>query len=207
MWVIAVSIYSKLSSKISPGRVTHTGALLRKSIISLNANANNSIEIGKGSIFEHCRIVISGQNCKVIIRDDCVFKYLHLIITGDNAICEIGRNVTINAYSRSLTKFNIGESTKVIIGDDTLFSNGVGMYTTDFHKIFDAEGKQMNPNKNIEIGKHVWVGLETIILKGSRISNGTVIGAGSLVTGLLDENSVYVGRPVKKLATGITWEK
>lgn len=133
---------------------------------------------------------------------------MHIIVTGENAVCEIGNNVTVNAYSLSLTKINVGKNSVVIIGDNSLFSNGIGVYTTDFHKIYDSDGKLINPNKNIIIGIHCWIGLETIILKGSKIPDNCVIGAGALVNYCLDEeSSIYVGRPVRKVKENINWEK
>ena len=56
----------------------------------------------------------------------------------------------------------------------------------------------INENKPIEIGNHVWIGAKSTILKGTKIADGSVIGAGSLGTGLLsDEKSIYAGQPAK----------
>jgi acetyltransferase-like isoleucine patch superfamily enzyme len=51
----------------------------------------------------------------------------------------------------------------------------------------------------IHIGQDVWVGAGSKILKGSYISDGSVIGAMSLVNGLTDPYSINVGIPTKKI--------
>ena len=58
--------------------------------------------------------------------------------------------------------------------------------------------------KNLNIGKvvlrkHVIVGSDSIILPGVEIKEGTAVGALSLVTKSLDEWSIYVGIPAKKI--------
>ena len=46
----------------------------------------------------------------------------------------------------------------------------------------------------IIVKDHVWIGAKSTILKGTKIVDGSVIGAGSLCTGLLsDEKSIYAG--------------
>lgn len=50
----------------------------------------------------------------------------------------------------------------------------------------------------IIVKNHVWIGAKSTILKGTKIADGSVIGAGSLGTGLLsDEKSIYAGQPAK----------
>ena len=78
---------------------------------------------------------------------------------------------------------------------------------TDFHKIFNSDGEQINHDKKIIIGNNVWIGANTTILKGSKVGNNIVIGACSLLTGeYLEENSIYVGSPAKKKLSEIKWK-
>jgi acetyltransferase-like isoleucine patch superfamily enzyme len=52
----------------------------------------------------------------------------------------------------------------------------------------------------IRIGNDVWIGALTAVLDGARIGDGCVVGASSLVRGVLDDFCVYVGNPLRKIA-------
>lgn len=47
------------------------------------------------------------------------------------------------------------------------------------------------------IGDRVWIGINAVILDGSRIKNRSVIGASSVVKGLVEEDSIVIGNPAK----------
>jgi len=51
----------------------------------------------------------------------------------------------------------------------------------------------------VEIGEHCWIGANAIVLPGARIGPRTAVGAGSVVDGTLESDSVYVGVPARKL--------
>ena len=44
----------------------------------------------------------------------------------------------------------------------------------------------------VEIGNNVWIGANTIILRGTKIGDNCVIGAGSIVKGNVLSNSVFL---------------
>jgi len=49
------------------------------------------------------------------------------------------------------------------------------------------------------IDDNVFIGMNSIILMGSHIGSNTIIGAGSVVSGLIEPNSVYAGNPARKI--------
>lgn len=50
----------------------------------------------------------------------------------------------------------------------------------------------------IEIGPNCWIGANAVILPGVKLLNGTIVGAGSVVTrGFGEENIVVAGNPAK----------
>lgn len=59
--------------------------------------------------------------------------------------------------------------------------------------------QQDNSVQNIVIGNDVWLGANVTVLKGSKISDGAVIGAKSLVKGSIEPYSVQVGIPCRKI--------
>lgn len=55
-----------------------------------------------------------------------------------------------------------------------------------------------NPKIDIIVEDDVWIGYDSIILAGARIGKGSVVGARSVVTGIVPPYSVYVGNKVIK---------
>ena len=88
-----------------------------------------------------------------------------------------------------------------------MFSHDIYVRTTDSHSII-KENKRINPAKNIKIGNHVWIGMQSLILKGTNIPDGCIIGARSTVSASdMENNSIYVGQPVKLVNKGIDWNR
>lgn len=53
------------------------------------------------------------------------------------------------------------------------------------------------------IGKEVFLGCNAIVCNGVKIGKNCIVGAGSVVTKNLEENSVYAGVPAKKVGEHI----
>ena len=174
---------------------------------SFKIKKNNDINYGKNAFFKHCVINIHGNNNKVYFGNNCHMSGLHILIEGDNNYIEFGENVTVNASPTQPTVINAIGGKNILIGKGSLFSNNIEIHTTDYHGIYDENGERINPDKNIIIGNYVWIGLGCKILKGSEISDGSVIGAGSLVSGKFsEENVIIVGNPAKIIKHHIFWK-
>jgi len=77
---------------------------------------------------------------------------------------------------------------------------------SDFHKIVDNEEEIINPDKVIIIGEKVWIGCCSIILKGARIANESVIAANTLVSKNISQKpGVYAGNPAELKRENISW--
>lgn len=50
---------------------------------------------------------------------------------------------------------------------------------------------------NVEIGHDVWIGQDSIVMKGVKIGNGAIIGARSIVTHDIPDYAIAVGAPAK----------
>ncbi len=98
----------------------------------------------------------------------------------------------------------------IYVGADGMWGSGIRIITDDMHAIRDrATGKRLNKRGGrVVIGAHVWLA-ETVRIMGScRIGEGTVVGAGSLVTGRsLPGNSICVGRPARAVRDNIAWSR
>jgi acetyltransferase-like isoleucine patch superfamily enzyme len=58
---------------------------------------------------------------------------------------------------------------------------------------------QLQDIRPIEIGKNVWIGANSVILKGIEIGDGGVVGAGSVVTKSIPANEIWAGNPARKI--------
>ena len=92
---------------------------------------------------------------------------------------------------------------KVHIGAYTMLANNVSIIGGDhnYNKIgipiiFSGRGIL---NETF-IGKDVWIGASSIIMTGVKIGDGSIIGAGSLVTKDIEPYTVYGGVPAKKIS-------
>jgi len=79
--------------------------------------------------------------------------------------------------------------TDVIIGDNVVLGGESRIIT-------HCPIKGVNSNKmSIKISDNVWIGFRCIILPGTYICQRTIVGAGSVVTGKLESDSIYAGNP------------
>jgi acetyltransferase-like isoleucine patch superfamily enzyme len=94
----------------------------------------------------------------------------------------------------------------VTIGEGAAIARGVFIYDGDHHQLLDDSGEQMNISAPVVIGKHVWIGVGAIVLKGVTIGDGAVIGAGAVVMSDIPGNSVAVGNPARIIRQGVVWK-
>lgn len=124
------------------------------------------------------------------------------IIVYPNAEMILGNDFTISAAS-SLKCYK-----RICIGDNVLYSWDSLTMDSDTHKIFDTSQRCMNEDKAITIGNKVWIGCNSIILKGSNIPDNCIVGAGSIVSGSrFHENSIIAGNPGQVVKSFGRWEK
>ena len=82
------------------------------------------------------------------------------------------------------------------------------MISNDSHSIVDGEGNRTNHAKNITVGKHCWIGMRSMIMKGVSVPDHSVIAAGSIVTKTISEpNVVIAGVPARAVKYGIDWDR
>jgi acetyltransferase-like isoleucine patch superfamily enzyme len=106
---------------------------------------------------------------------------------------EIQKNVDIGSRCRIQSHTFICEL--VSIGDDCFIGHGVVFINDVFEAGGPARGDQ-SKWKSTRIGNRVSIGSNATILPVS-IADGTVIGAGSVVTKNIVEAGVYAGNPAR----------
>lgn len=105
----------------------------------------------------------------------------------------IGKNSYINGGF-----IQAGTNSSITIGDNCLISYNVVIRTGSHnYSNKDTIRSQGLFEKDIYIGNDVWIGVGSIILPGVTIADGTVIGAGAVVTKNTEPYGVYTGVPAK----------
>lgn len=213
-------IFNKKENKIDI-----EGELYKTKIKIFKENINNKILIEKNAILKNCEIRVKGNNNLIIIKENTKlvnckldiknygnklilekkssFKNLKIVLHSVNSNIFIDENTTCEEMRLiSVEPFDIE------IGKNCMFSTGIEIRNSDSHKIFSIiDNKRINEGKKIIIENNVWIGTRCIILKGSFIEEGAVLGAGSILSGKVEKNSVYAGIPAQKIKSGIYWEK
>lgn len=136
------------------------------------------------------------KNSKLKINGDFKIHRGCDIFLGENASLELGSGYIMDNLQIQCLK-------SVKIGNKVAISRNVVIRDSDSHQILNSNHK---PTQSIEIGDHVWIGLNVTILKGVKIGNGAIIGAGSVVNKDIPENCLAVGVPAKVIKTNVKWE-
>ena len=152
--------------------------------IRLNTKIKNRKKISiKGSIS-------LGENCKLL----CWKEYTS---SSNNQFLdprlEIGYNFRA---TRNLTIQCAGHT---CIGNDVLVSSDV--FIIDYNHCLDPRNENYLDGelfvKEVFIDDGAWIGNNVVILPGARIGKKAVIGAGSVVTGTIDDYCIAVGNPAR----------
>lgn len=185
------------------------------------------LKIAKDSYLSICEMQhISGKGNKIIVAEGCKLRGCSFMIKGDENVVIIGKNCKISKtsfwISGSGNRIEIGdettvgndcqfatlEGTTIIVGKDCMFSHDIRLRTSDSHSIVNDQGNRINYAKNITIGNHVWVGLESLILKGSVIADDSVIAARATVNKQFEQpGCIIAGAPANQVKENINWDR
>ena len=166
--------------KLKKTTIRSIGSSSKVSFMKINAKQNCEFFVGANSMIESS-IFFDKENSQVII--------------GDNTF--IGASTIICAKSIS-------------IGNDVLISWGCTIVDHNSHSLHSSlrlndvanwmkgyknwEHVQITP---ITIQNKVWLGFNVIVLKGVTIGEGSIVGAGSVVTKDIPPYTIVAGNPAR----------
>ena len=172
--------------------------------IEISSNVETGmIRIGYGNvdIFDKKRSKSIWKN-----RGKIIFKGKAHLGHGTRISCELNSQLIFGDNFNISAETSIVCSKKIEFDDNCLLSWGCLIIDTDYHKIYDDQDHIINEPRPIKIGKKVWIGSRSTILKGTLIPENTIIGSNSLVAKQITKSGVYVGNPVKLVKENIRWE-
>ena len=115
---------------------------------------------------------------------------------GQHSI-EIGKNVSLSNVILNARSGNISIADEVIFGHNCMVLTGIHDISAHARKRDTIE----DANRNVVIGKNVWIASGVIIIGLVNIGKNSVIGAGSVVTKDVPESVLAEGVPAKTLKT------
>ena len=187
--------------------------LLKFSVVKVK-NRNRFLSKGK---IKNTQIRIKGENNEFNLCDNGKIRDSNIYIRGKNNKIHFGKNVDIRRLKIGIYtsghEIFIGNNTtmgggEISIGEDCMFSYNLEMRTTDSHAIYKINtNERLNPEEDIVVGNHVWVGANSTILKGSMLEDGSILGSGSVLKGKLDKNCIAAGIPAKVIKREIEWKR
>ncbi len=152
-------------------------------IALINKHHTASINIGKHSVF------CSSKDSNTIgIKQPCFLS------AGREARISIGSNCGFSGTVVSACQ-------SISIGDRVMFGANVTVTDGDRHSL-NAVQRFMGDTGNTKpviIEDDVWIGMNSIILKGVTIGKGAIIGANSVVNKSVPPNKIAAGVPIKIL--------
>jgi maltose O-acetyltransferase len=88
---------------------------------------------------------------------------------------------------------------RIVIGRDCLFGSQVMILTSDHDISPDGQVSRSPTYGEVHIKDRCWIGTRAMIMPGVTIGEGTVIGAGALVTKDCEPGAIYVGVPARRV--------
>ncbi len=169
----------------------------------IRMDKNNKLIIDKTSSLKGCNIRIRGENNFVEFKENTSFRNTKIEVRGKNCTLIVGRGTGTGDDTYISVREN---GTKIIIGENCMFSRNSKIMTSDGHDIL-TNGVRINGAKDIVIGNNVWITDNVTVLKGVTVGDGAVLAINSTVTKDVPSNSIVAGNPARVVKEEIEWKE
>lgn len=161
-------------------------------------------------------VLVIGHNCKfhghismhtdrkTVIFGENTGGNVNVFGSGVDGILFLGSKTTCTRASF----FLLGDNTRIVVGEDCMFAHGIVVRTHDDHAMIDMEnGALLNPPANIQIHPHVWICPDVLVLRGTNIGFGSIVGAKSLVNRDIAPLTLSAGAPNRTVKERVSWQR
>lgn len=107
------------------------------------------------------------------------------------SLTEFGHDVFVNSNAYFM------DGGRITIGNHVFIGPNTGFYTAAHPLDYASRNDGLEKASPIVIGNNVWIGAHVVIMPGVSIGDGVVIGAGSVVTRDIPNNTVAMGSPAR----------
>lgn len=163
---------------------------------------NNILEIKESSLGNvNLNIKFQTNDNRVVIGENC---------EGTFSIDTWGHGNKINVGNRVRAIhliISVQEQDVINLGNNCMISSNVWIFT-EGHSVIDKDTKDLITKAPciINVGNHVWLGLNTTLLKNASVPDDCIVGMGAIVTKQFTEpHCVLAGNPAKVCKTGVSW--
>lgn len=138
----------------------------------------------------------SRRGCRIVIEDDVVIDaFVKLKPAGGSGDVTIGRGTVINSGCVLYTGNGIRIGSNVLIAANCTLAPTNHAFD-DPDRLIRQQGFQ--PSRGgIVIGNDVWIGANCVLLDGTNVGSGSVVGAASLLRGVLPPFCIAMGTPAR----------
>lgn len=164
------------------------------------------VTYGKNLQLKGLPFIFKSKGSEIILGDNCIVKSSFL----SNLVGLYSRSIILTRIkdARIVIGDNVGMSgvtiyarKEITIGDNTNIGGNVKILDNDFHPIEVEDRLRDDKDKigtaAVKIGKNCFIGCNVLILKGTELGDNCVVGAGAVVCGKYEENSVIAGNPAR----------
>ena len=116
-------------------------------------------------------------------------------------------------YIATSVQFDGKDFSKIHIGDKSVLSSDVRVLTHDYSiaRALEAIGEDMTLEayfvRDVTIGRNCFIGNRAILMPGASIGDNSIVGAGSVVRGKVEPNSIVIGNPHIIVGDTLEWAK
>lgn len=192
------SVERKNNAKIIPYK--HAVVELEKgSKIIVNGDIEIGTDLIKGSKAE----------TRVRLRENAVWNAEESCSLSYGTTLEVLQDGVLNTkYFTMNSNCTMIAAKEIKIGHDVMIGRNVTIYDSDYHSILDETGNVRNHPIPVHIGNRVWIGTNSMVLKGSHIGDECILAANSFVPKSVGSGMIYHTQYVSDstVATG-SWSR